>query len=213
MSDDWRITVELGDEHGLQTALDEHELEDDAHDALGKRVAVSADDDNHVFIYADTRETAEHALTEVKALVASHRAEATYALDRWHPVAEEWKPADEPLPETDAQLAEERADLDEQEDEESESSGAAEWEVRLDLPSHHEAVALAEKLSAEGIPVTRRWTYLLVGAEDQDQANALADRLRAEAPAGTTFQVEASGEMVYELEPKRSKLFYFIPNM
>jgi hypothetical protein len=117
------------------------------------------------------------------------------------------------LPQTDKELAAERAELDEQDDEDSEASGSAEWEVRLDLPSHHEAVELADKLSGERIPVTRRWTYLLVGAEDQDQANDLAERLRNEAPAGTKFHVEASGEMVVEVEPKRSKLFYFIPNM
>jgi hypothetical protein len=212
MSDDFRITVELQDGQGVRDALDEHELEGEAKDALGGRVAVSGNDTS-LFIYADTREAAEQALVEVKAIVGQHGANASYAFDRWHPTAEEWKPADEPLPQTEDELAEERADRDEQDDEDSESSGAAEWEVRLDLPSHREAVAFAEQLESEGIPVTRRWTYLLVGAEDQDQAQALADRLRGEAPAGTKFQVEASGEMVYEVEPKRSKLFYFIPNM
>lgn len=212
MSDDFRVTVELHDGHGVHEALEEHELKDESRDALGSRVAVSGDE-THLFLYADTREAAEQALGEVKAIVERHGAEADYAFDRWHPAAEEWMPADEPLPQTSEELATEREELDEQDDEDSERSGAAEWEIRLDLPSHHEAVELADKLSGEGIPVTRRWTYLLVGAEDQDGANALAERLRSEAPAGTKFHVEASGEMVYEVEPKRSKLFYFIPNM
>jgi hypothetical protein len=212
MSDDWRITVELHDGHGVHEALEEHELKDETKDALGSRVAVSGDE-THLFLYADTRDAADRALTEVKAIIGHHGAEADYALDRWHPAAEEWMPADEPMPQTQDELAAERAELDEQDDEDSEASGAAEWEVRLDLPSHHQAVGLAEKLEGEGIPVTRRWTYLLVGAEDQDQANALAERLRAEAPDGTKFHVEASGEMVWEVAPKRSKLFYFIPNM
>jgi hypothetical protein len=212
VSEDWRITVELRDGQGVHEALEEHELQDETRDALGSRVAVSGDE-THLFVYADTREAADQALAEVKTIVARDGVDASFSLDRWHPTAEEWKPADEPLPETEQELAAERAELDEQDDEDSEATGAAEWEVRLDLPSHHEAVRLAEQLSGEGIPVTRRWTYLLVGAEDQDEANALAERLRAEAPAGTNFHVEASGEMVWELAPKRSKLFYFIPNM
>jgi hypothetical protein len=212
MSDDWRITVELRDGQGVHDALQEHELEDETKDALGSRVAVSGDD-THLFLYADSREAAEQALAEVKSVVGRHGAEADYAFDRWHPAAEEWMPVDAAMPQTATELAAERAELDEQDDEDSEASGAAEWEVRLDLPSHHEAVALADKLGAEGIPVTRRWTYLLVGAEDQDQAKALAERLRGEAPAGTRFHVEAGGEMVWEAAPKRSKIFYFIPNM
>jgi hypothetical protein len=212
MSEDWRITVELHDGHGVHEALEEHELEDETKDALGSRVAVSGDE-THLFLYADTRETADQALDEVKAIIAKEGVDADFTLDRWHPVAEEWKPADEALPQTEAELQEEREELDEQDDADSEASGSAEWEVRLDLPHHHEAVELAEMLEGEGIPVTRRWTYLLVGAEDKDQAKALAERLRAEAPAGTKFHVEASGEMAYEVATKRSKLFYFIPNM
>ncbi len=212
MSEDWRITVQLHDGHSVHEALEEHELKDETKDALGSRVAVSGDE-SHLFLYADTRDAAEQALTEVKGIIEHHGAEADYAFDRWHPTAEEWMPADTPMPQTEGELEAEQAELDEQDDEDSEASGSAEWEVRLDLPSHHEAVELADKLSGEGIPVTRRWTYLLVGAEDQDQANDLAERLRNEAPAGTKFHVEASGEMVVEVEPKRSKLFYFIPNM
>jgi hypothetical protein len=212
VSEDWRITVDLHDGHGVHQALDEHELQDETKDALGSRVAVSGDE-THLFLYADARETADQALAEVKTILAKENVDADFTLDRWHPVAEEWKPADEPLPQTEAELEEEREELDEQDDEDSEASGSAEWEVRLDLPSHGDAVHLAEQLESEGIPVTRRWTYLLVGADDQDEAKALADRLRAEAPAGTKFHVEASGEMVCEVEPKRSKLFYFIPNM
>ena len=91
--------------------------------------------------------------------------------------------------------------------------GYAEWEVRLDLRDHREAVALAEQLESEGIPVTRRWTYLLVGAASSDDANELADRLRAEGPEGMKVQVQPGGEMVWEAAPRRSKIFYFIPNL
>jgi hypothetical protein len=212
MAEDWRVTVELGAEHGLEHALNEHELEEETRSALAGRVAVSADGPR-VFLYADTREVAERALAEVKAIVARDGGEASYALDRWHPTAEEWEPADVPLPATDAQRSDEHEELERQEAEESEEAGYAEWEVRLDLPSHHDAVELATKLAAEGIPTTRRWTYLLVGAADEDDANVLAERLRSESPSGTRVLVQPGGESAWEVAPKRSKLFFIIPNM
>ena len=148
-----------------------------------------------------------------ETIIAGAGGEASYALDRWHPIAEEWEAADVPLPATDAEKAGEHGELERQETEESEESGYAEWEVRLDLPSHRDAVELATKLEAEGIPATRRWTYLLVGAADEDDAKALADRLRAESPGGTRVLVQPGGESAWEVAPKRSKLFFIIPNM
>jgi len=62
--------------------------------------------------------------------------------------------------------------------------------------------ALAEQLESEGIPVTRRWRYLLVGAETEDDARALAQRLREEAPAETELIVEPNGQEVWrEMHP------------
>jgi hypothetical protein len=212
VAEDWRVTVDLAGEHGLEHALDEHELEDETRGALGGRVAVSADG-QRVFLYADARETAEQALAEVRSIVAREGGEATFALDHWHPIAEEWEPADVPLPTTDAERATEHEELERQEAAESAAAGYAEWEVRLDLPSHQDAVELAERLEAEGIATTRRWTYLLVGAADEDDANALAERLRAESPTGTRLLVQPGGEAAWEVAPKRSKLFFIIPNM
>ncbi len=80
-------------------------------------------------------------------------------------------------------------------------------------PSHGDAVALAERLEAEGIPVTRRWTYLLVGAASQEDASELAERLAAEGPERMKVQVQPGGEMVWEAAPRRSRIFYFIPNL
>ena len=85
--------------------------------------------------------------------------------------------------------------------------------MRLDLASHGEAVSLAERLEAEGIPVTRRWTYLLVGAASQEDASELAERLAAEGPEGMKVQVQPGGEMVWEAAPRRSRIFYFVPNL
>ena len=83
-----------------------------------------------------------------------------------------------------------------------EASGEAEWEVRVSLPSREATDELADRLEGEGIPVTRRATFLLVGAVNQDEAVALAERLRAEVPEGASVEVEPGGAMVWEVSPK-----------
>ena len=102
---------------------------------------------------------------------------------RWHPVEEQWEDASAPLPETADQLEAEHQRREQQEAEERATEGYAEWEVRIDLPSHGDAVALAERLEAEGIaPIVRRWKYILIGAATEDDARALAERLRPRRP-------------------------------
>jgi hypothetical protein len=216
MADDFRVTVLLddGSGEGLGERLSEyeHELEEEAKATLGEAVAVSADGPT-VFLYADTLEAARSARDMVAGILEREGLTATFALDRWHPLASEWKPADEPLPESEAAR---EAELDEREaveEAESRETGYAEWEVRLDLASHGDAVALAERLEGEGVPVTRRWTYLLVGAESAEDANELAERVAAEGPEGMKVQVQPGGEMVWEAAPRRSRIFYFIPNL
>ncbi len=82
-----------------------------------------------------------------------------------------------------------------------EETGEPEFEVRVDLPSHREAVHFAEQLRAEGLPAVRRWKYLVVGAADEDSAKALATRLEGEAPAGSKVTVEGSGQVAYAERP------------
>ena len=214
MADDWRVTVELaeGAADGLGSRLAEHELEDGARDRLGRSVAVSADGPR-LFLYADTRAAAEAARDVVRSLLVAEGATAAITLDRWHPLAEEWRPADEPLPATEAEREEEHEEAEAQDAADTAASGYAEWEVQVALPEHGDAVALAERLEGEGIPVTRRWKHLVVGAATEDDAEALATRLRAEAPAGAQLTVQPGGQMAWEAAPGRSPIFYVVPNL
>jgi hypothetical protein len=214
MAEDWRVTVEVenGSGEGLGAKLDEHEVEEETRKRLGDAIAVSADGPR-LFLYADTRDAAEQARDLVRAVLAKENMSASFALDRWHPLADEWRPADEPLPGTEAEREAELDEAEAQDAADSLASGYAEWEVRIDLPGHSEAVALAERLEGEGVPVTRRWKHLLVGAADEEDANELAERLRQQAPQGAEFTVEPSGEMAWEAAPKRSKWYFIVPNM
>lgn len=61
----------------------------------------------------------------------------------------------------------------------------------------------AERLAAEGIPIVRRWKYVLVGAEDEDSAKALGERLSTEVPEAQLIRTEGSGDVAWENYPWR----------
>ena len=73
--------------------------------------------------------------------------------------------------------------------------------MRVELQSHHDAESFAEKLQAEGRTVTRRWKYLLVSANDEDDAEAFAKQIESEAPAGATVHVEPGSGLAWEFTP------------
>ena len=96
-----------------------------------------------------------------------------------------------------------------QEREDSDIRGYPEYEVRIECRSHHDTVKLDKRLHDEGFPTVRRWKYLLVGADDEDSANALAERLRGEVPDGSTVTAEASARQTYDDEPTRGSFAIF----
>jgi hypothetical protein len=201
--DDWRVTVELPEEHAAADLVDwlrGVRLEDAEHGEAGARVVASREG-AVVFLYADAEEQARW----VERLVAAHLghpAAGRVELTRWHPVEQRWEPPEVPLPRTEAEWEAEHARLQEREAAESRASGAAEWEVRVELPSRETTVDFAERLENEGIPVVRRHTFVLVGAANEDEAHALAARLEDEAPEGARVEVEAGGRMVWEVTPQ-----------
>lgn len=204
MAEDWRITIDFDDEgDGTQLVewLSARHFEDEEREKFGGRVAVSRDGPR-VFLYADTEELARDADGIVRSLLSSKQRQARIALERWHPVEQDWKDAGVPLPQTDEEIQAEHERQQAREAEESKATGHAEWEVRVSLPSREATEAFADRLESEGVPVIRRATFLLVGAVNQDQAKALAERLLAEAPEGSEVEVEPGGGMVWEVSPK-----------
>jgi hypothetical protein len=198
--DDWRVEWELLDDAGwpsLRSRLREHEAAGEARERLGDRVAISVDA-GRLFAYADTRERADEAARVISELLAGEGVDAgPPALLRWHAEEERWVDADVPLPQTAAEHGAERDRLRAEQRAESEQLGAVEWEVRVGLAEHADAVALAERLEAEGLQVLRRSRFVLAGAPSQADAEALADRLRGEAPAGASVEVEGSESVIW----------------
>jgi hypothetical protein len=154
-----------------------------------KHVAVSHEH-GHVFLYADSQEDTAAAKAALEAILAQLQIDATPDARRWHPEEERWEDASAPLPSTPQQHETEHKRLEKMETQESEQAGHVQWEVRVTLPSHHDARSFAERLSEEGYPLRRHWRHLQLGARDEADADSLAARLRAEAPDGSQIEVE-----------------------
>jgi hypothetical protein len=194
MADDWRATIELaheGHREGLFSALRGRKLAHEAREQVGERVIVTHDGPC-VFLYTDTEPHARGVVELATALLAEHDLPGTVTLSRWHPIEERWEDASRALPASPEAEAAERAHRGDADRARSREQGYPEWDVRLTLPSHADAVALEERLAAEGIPVIRRSNCMIAGADTEDDANALAARLRTEAPAGTAVVVEVN---------------------
>jgi hypothetical protein len=193
---DWRVTVRLhagGQAVKAAEHLSAHRVEDEVHERLGGRVILGADGGDDLFLYTHSRDAAAAAQQSVSDLLSGHGLGADYTVERWHPVAEEWEPADVPLPGTAAEVRAEHEELDAEETSESVTGGVALFEVRVQLPSHRESVTLAARLAAEGYSVVRRWRFLVVGANNEDQAKEFATRIRQDAPAGAVITTEEVG--------------------
>ena len=184
MNDDWRIRIDLQEEHaegllerlGLDLGSEARKL---AEELEGRRLVVSRDDDT-LFVYAGSKPEAEQARAVIEAELREVGAQGRVGpIEHWLTHEDRWD--DEP-PET----FEPEQEVLEQ--------GLSPWEVRLEAASPEEAQTLARKLEAEGYSVVRRYTFVLVGAESEDAAQELAKRLHGEA--------EASGELVYEALPQ-----------
>lgn len=184
MRDDWRIRIDLADPAQAETLLERLGLDLGSDDARrlareleGHRLAVSRDGDT-LFVYAESPAQSEQARQIVEAELADERIQGGIQVERWLPDEERW--SSEPRQETWEQ--------------EEVNRGYAPWEVRVELTSHAEAEALADRLEGEGYDVVRRWRYVIAGAGSEEEARELAKRVGGEAEPG--------GELVWEVTPQ-----------
>jgi hypothetical protein len=193
--DDWRVTISLASQGQVgpaQQALSGHEVEEDVRRQLGRTIVVGAGD-SQIFLYAGTEVAATEAERVARDLLAQHDIQAEFALHRWHPIEEEWESPDVAIPQTEAERQAEHQRLVDSETAESLAAGIGRWQARVEFPSHREAVALARKLEGEGLPVVRRWKFLIVAADNEDDVRELAERIRREAPPDAVIRVEEPG--------------------
>ena len=194
-STDWRVTISLADpDHAerAQRSFSEREVEEDVHLRLGRNIAVGAGD-AQIFLYAGTENAAREAEQVARDVLAEDGIKAEFTLDHWHPIEEQWESPDVAMPRTEAERQAEHQRLEDSETADSLATGTAQWQARVSLSSHREAVALAHTLEGEGHTVVRRWKFLVVGANNEDEARELAEHIRSEAPPGATVRAEPAG--------------------
>ena len=187
--DDWRVTLSVSQP---QTGQVLRELEEDIRGQVGRDIGVGAGE-AQIFLYAGTETAAGQAEQIARDVLARHGITAGSAVHRWHPIEERWETPDVPMPQTAAERQAEHERLVDAETAEALATGKAQWEVRVELGSHRQAVALGRKLEGEGRAIVRRWRFVLVGAGNEDEARELADQLRREVPADAAVKVELSG--------------------
>jgi hypothetical protein len=211
MAEDWRVKVVFDEDehrHRLSGFLRDYELEDDLAERLRGRVVVSQDG-AVLFLYANTRDQAEAAIEVVRTFASEYGTEVDIELTRWHEIEERWEDPSVPLPDGPAAEEAERARLAETEREESAEDGWNEWEVQVELPDHRATKEMADRLESEGLKPLRRWRYLVVPAPSEADAGDLAERIRAEAPAGASVSVEGSEGATVASNPRLSAFALF----
>jgi hypothetical protein len=182
LDEEWRVEVDLDDEdHGysLSERLRAHDLDDDARERLGGRVIVTRDGPN-LYLYTATVDGAREAERVIRALLEEDRLTADVTVTRWDPAADDWAPASEPT-------AAERAPTARAEDHD--------WFVLVEPPEGHDVTALTERLVADGHAVERRWRYLAIGAANEQDANAIAEHIRADLGPDARVEVRAAVEV------------------
>jgi hypothetical protein len=193
--DEWRVELALdldGNDDG-HTAFGERlhalDLDDEARKRLGHSVIVTRDG-AHIFLYAWHEEGAREAERVVRELMESEGLAGEVQLTRWHPDEEAWRPADEPLPATDA---ERQAEADRMEHDRT-AEGEHPWEVVVDMPNVGSTRELDAKLTEQGLPVKRRFKYLLIGATTEEKAIEIGEGLKDKVPEGAHVGIRATPE-------------------
>jgi len=190
MNDAWRVMVTFDDPAPTKRAARElsgHEIEAQVRQRIAAPVAVSVIDP-HLYLCTGTRDSAVAAEEVIRAVLAAHRQRGTVVTHFWDPSINRWVNSADSVPDDTGLtlLPDKRRHGPAREvaadTRIADATGLATWEVRVNLASHHDTVAFAQRLKAQGHPPVRHWRHLLVGARNQDEAQALAAAIHAQAP-------------------------------
>jgi hypothetical protein len=216
LGDDFRVCIASRD---LPELMSQQRLTRELSSRLGYQVKASWDKGQVVWYAPSARSADEIAQVACEMLelevLARHDIgryrRAPVRTERWSPRAKVWRDvADKPSADiaADKQAADiaagkQAADIaagkqarehearQERERQTSVKFGIPYWQVLVKLRSHHDVVALAGHLSAQGWPVHPHRRSLIVGANCEDDAKSLAQALSGDgrAAADTAFGV------------------------
>lgn len=194
MDDDWRVVVTFPNEGHVTRMLEalhhrHRQLSDEVRSRLSDGIVVSSSG-RYMFLYADTIDKAEEAGQVARDVLAEHDLHADLRVEHWHPMEEVWDSSPEGMRHDAAKERKAKHEIQQYEQRlRSLETGRPAWLVRVNLPSHHDAVELAKRLTDEGDSVVRRWKFLLVGALSENDANALVDKIRGYVPPETPIHI------------------------
>lgn len=204
MSEDWRVELDVAERGGAHRLVDSrrvHRVAREARRRLGQDMAVTVDDDR-VFVYVATEADARKAESRLVELFAEHGLHAQATVTRWHPEERSWEPPDAPLPTTRAEHDAERGTLEARQASEAARRGYAEWEVRIELPDHDAAAALAARLRSHDLSVVCRAHVAVIATATEDEARSLAERVRVDVPEALSVTAEGSAAVAMDaLDP------------
>jgi hypothetical protein len=206
MGDDWRVCILFGDlprqltadqvyPASAQEAAEQWSFRQALISALGSRLSdqVRVTSSSIEFILeAPSAGSADEAAQVAREVLARYDVSAPVRTERRSPRDQEWRDVtDEPSAVIDAERQAEHEYRQEQERERSRRVGFPAWQVRVEVPSHRDVVALAGYLAAQGWRVHRRRRHLLVGADCKDDAKGLVRELSGDGrtDAETAFRV------------------------
>jgi hypothetical protein len=195
-ADEWRVEIALdADEEGLSLGerLRSLDLDDEARKRLGGSVIVTRDGPR-LFIYARHEESAQEAERVVRELMEEDGLAGEVSVTRWHPVEETWRGAGAPLPESESGVSDEERRHQRAGELERAESGHYPWEVVIDLPDLRSTREMAKELEERGLPVKRRFKYLLVGTPTEEAAIELGKSFEGKVPEGSHVGVRANPE-------------------
>jgi hypothetical protein len=183
MADDWRVCIAFGDLP--RSSLDSfRQAVITGLGRLGGQVAVSSNA-TQIFLYAPSIELADEATQVAREVLAQHNINAPARTEGWNWREQEWRDADKvpAAPDRQEQERARHAHWQEQERARSVSTGSPAWQVRVELPSHRDVVAMARHLAAEGWRVRRRIRSLIVWVNCEDDARGLSGALSGDGSA------------------------------
>jgi hypothetical protein len=190
MGDGWRVCIPFGvlprRLHSFRRALIPA-----VGSRLGDQVTVSSSA-TRIFLYAPSMGLADEAAQVARELLAQRDINAPVRTEFWSPRDQKWRDeADDPSAEA-AEAAEpadpaaqQHADRQEAERKRSVTTGVPAWQVRVEMPSHSDVIALAEYLAAQGWRVRRYPRSLIVSANCEDDAKGLGRALSGDGRADT----------------------------
>jgi len=219
MGDDWRVYIALGEGPRQLTddqvyarlypasAQEAAELESCRQalipalgSCLGDQVAVTSSG-TQMIVYAPSAGSADEAPQMAREVLARHDVNAPVLTERWSPRDQEWLDVtDQPSADAAAEQQAEHEYIQEQWRERSRTTGFPAFQVRVDVPSHRDAVTLAGHLAAQGWRVRPRRKHVIVGADCEDDAKGLVRALSGDgrADADMAFRV---GRVSYSYMP------------